>query len=362
MSREDYYQIVDYGKHMERKWLLCLLGAVFMGLVAGCILQTVRRRADKSCTRQIFAMDTVMSFTAYGQNSEKAVAAAIREVERLDALLAASGVESEIARLNETGVLPLSEDALALFERARSVYDMTEGLFDITIYPLIKLWGFSTREYHVPSNEELAQVLPLVDASQITLSEGEARLGKGQQADLGGIAKGYTSDRIMEIYKKYGIRSGMVTLGGNVQVLNKKPDGSKWRVGIRDPKGGPSDIITVLNVENEAVVTSGGYERYFEEDGNTYIHILDPRTGYPVKGDLASVTVVSEDGTLADALSTALYVMGTTDALNYWKNYGENFELVLIMETGEIYATEGLKGCMEAQKIMFVGREGKGYN
>lgn len=333
-----------------------MLSVVFLGLAAGCILQSSRGNANKSCTRQIFAMDTVMSFTAYGKNCEQAVDAAIQEVERLEALLSTSSSDSEIAKLNENGASSLSEDTAALLERALSVYEMTGGLFDVTIYPLVKLWGFPTREYHVPSKEELTQVLPLVDASQIVLSGREARLGKGQQADLGGIAKGYTSARMMEIYKEYGISSGMVSLGGNVQVLNKKPDGSKWRVGIRDPKGGESDIVAVLNMENRAVVTSGGYERYFEEDGNTYIHILDLRTGYPAKGNLASVTVVSEDGTLADALSTALYVMGTEDALAYWKTCGEEFELVLITQTGEIYATEGLRGCMEAGEVTYVGR------
>ena len=345
---------------MERKTLLYLLGIVFLGLVVGCILQSARGNADKSCTKQLFAMDTLMSFTAYGKNCEQAVDAAVEEVKRLDALLSTGSLDSEITKLNEDGAASLSEDAAFLLERALSVYETTGGLFDVTVYPLVKLWGFSTGEYRVPSEAELEQVLPFINASQITLSGREVKLGKGQQADLGGIAKGYTSARIMEIYKAYGVRSGIVSLGGNVQVLNKKPDGSKWRVGIRDPKGGQDDIVAVLNTENRAVITSGGYERYFEENGNTYIHILDPRTGYPVKGDLASISVVSEDGTLADALSTALYIMGRVDALAYWKKYGEDFELVLITETGEIYATEGLKGSIEAQgmqEMIYVGRE-----
>ena len=341
---------------MERRWLPGLLGVMFFGLAAGCILQSVRGGAEKSCTRQLFAMDTVMSFTAYGRNSDQAVDAAIKEVKRLDALLSTGSPDSEIARLNESGAASLSEDAAALFERALAVYGMTGGLFDVTVYPLVKLWGFPTGEYHVPSGEELARVLPLVDASRIALSGREVKLGAGQQADLGGIAKGYTSARIMEIYEEYGVYSGMVSLGGNVQVLRKKPDGSKWRVGIRDPKGGTGGLAAVLAVEDLAVVTSGGYERYFEEDGNTYIHILDPRTGYPAESDLSSVTVVSEDGTLADALSTALYIMGSEEALAWWKSCGEDLELVLITEAGEMYATEGLKGDIEAQRVTFVSK------
>lgn len=347
-----------------------MLSIVFLGLVAGCILQSAYGNANKSCTKQLFAMDTLMSFTAYGKNCEQAVDAAIKEVKRLDTLLSTGSPDSEISKLNETGVGVVSEDTAVLFERALSVYETTGGLFDVTVYPLMKLWGFPSGEYHVPSGEELAEILPLVDVSLVKFEEVwsgmQVTLGEGQQVDLGGIAKGYTSARIMEIYQEYGVRSGMVSLGGNVQVLNKKPDGSAWRIGIRNPTGNEnhtndsstvenggtinnsSGIVAVLEVENRAVVTSGGYERYFEENGNRYIHILNPRTGYPADGELASVTVVSPDGTLADALSTALYIMGLESALNYWMTYGDDFELVLITEAGKIYATPGLENCLKA--------------
>lgn len=231
-------------------------------------------------------------------------------------------------------------------------------MFDFTIYPLMKLWGFPSGEYHVPSKGEIGELLPLVDASQVRLDGMEVSLGEGQQTDLGGIAKGYTSARVMEIYKEYGITSGMVSLGGNIQMLNRKPDGSGWRVGIQDPAGDQGEVAAVLEAENQAVVTSGGYERYFEEDGNTYIHILDPRTGYPAEGDLASVTVVSADGTLADALSTALYIMGREGAVSYWKTYGEDFELVLITAEGDIYVTEGIGGRLESKReVVLVERK-----
>lgn len=325
-----------------------LLGVALLGLLAGCIWQSTGGSKNSSCTRQIFAMDTVMSFTAYGKNCEEAVDAAIEEVKRLDSLLSTGDPDSEISRLNVAGVSSVSEDTVVLFERALAVCETTGGLFDVSVYPLMELWGFPTGEYHVPSEEELEDVLPLVDASQIEVTGSQVRLGAGQRVDLGGIAKGYASARIMEIYEQHGVCSGMVSLGGNIQVLNRKPDGSGFRIGIREPEGYSADIVAVVEVENRAVVTSGGYERYFEENGNIYIHILDPGTGRPVEGDLASVTVVSEDGMLADALSTALYIMGLEDALAYWRNYGENFELVLITKTGELYATEGLENCLEA--------------
>ncbi len=330
------------------------LGVVFVVLVIGCALQYEKENQSRYCSRELFAMDTVMSFSAYGKNAEAAVEAAMEEVQRLDALLSAGASSGELSILNETGTGAVSEDTAVLFRRSMEIYKTTGGLFDFTVYPLVCLWGFPTREYHVPSEEELQAILPLVDASKVSLNGNEVHLGEGQQVDFGGIAKGYASGRIMEIYEEYGIKSGMVSLGGNVQVLGKKPDDSQWRIGIRDPKGGQGDLAAVLEAENCAVVTSGGYERYFEEDGNTYIHILNPETGYPADGDLASVTVISEDGTLADALSTSLYLMGAEDAVSYWREYGENFEMVLITDEGEIYATAEICGRLSSEREIVV--------
>lgn len=186
-------------------------------------------------------------------------------------------------------------------------------------------------------------------------------LGEGQRIDLGGIAKGYASDRVMEIYREYGVTSGMVSLGGNIQTLGAKPDGTAWKIGIRDPEtekegdsgSGAGGILLALPVENQAVITSGGYERYFEENGETYIHILDPRTGYPADSGLLSVTVVSENGMLADALSTSLYIMGAEKAAEYWRAHGSDsgnaFELILVDTFGKAYATEGLRDKIEMQ-------------
>ena len=140
------------------------------------------------------------------------------------------------------------------------------------------------------------------------------KLGKNMKIDLGGIAKGYTSSRVMQIFKDCGVTSGLVSLGGNVQALGTKTDGTDWQIAIENPDKS-SDYIGVVSVKDKAVITSGGYERYFEKNGKTYHHILDPKTGYPAESGLKSVTIVSDNGTLADALSTSLFVMGKEDAL-----------------------------------------------
>lgn len=344
---------------MERRIGKRLAGAaILISAMCGLVWQHNKNAGATSCTRQLFAMDTVMTFTAYGENSEAAVEAAIREVERLDGLLSTGNADSEISKVNGAGTAEVSTDTAVLFRRGIELYEDTGGAFDFTIYPLMCLWGFPTKEYRVPKEREIRDTLPLVDASRVSLSGEEVRLGEGQQVDFGGMAKGYASARVMEIYGEYGVASGMVSLGGNVQVLGEKPDGSAWRVGIQDPEGARGESVAVFEAKDCAVVTSGGYERYFEQDGESYSHILDPRTGYPVRGDLVSVTVVSEDGTLADGLSTALYIMGKKEAVSYWRESGCGFDMVLITGDGKIYVTEGISGKLKSQnyEIIDVGK------
>ena len=330
------------------------------GICIGILILTEGSRyfvQNQKCQKQLFAMDTYMEFTAYGKNSEKAVDAAIEEVQKLDAMLSAENSKSEVYALNEQGNLQATDDLAELILRGKEIYQETDGLFDDTIYPVMKLWGFPTGNYHVPTAAEVQKKLALVDENKVEIqtrdsdekgrdSKEKAKfvtLGADQQIDFGGIAKGYTGQKLAELFQEYGVSSALVSLGGNIQAIGTKPDGSSWKVGIRDPKGGQQDYIGVLSVENQAVVTSGGYERYFEENGETYIHIINPRTGYPADGDLLSVTIVSRDGTLADGMSTALYIMGYEKACQFWRQRREEFNVILVTDDGKIHISENLK-------------------
>ena len=224
--------------------------------------------------------------------------------------------------------------------RAMQVSKETKGAFDITIYPVMELWGFTTKNYRVPESSEIAEVLKHVSYTNEGINGHQVTLSDGASIDLGGIAKGYTSSRVIQIMKDCGIEHAIVNLGGNVQVLGRKSDGSDWRVAIQNPDS-ESSYLGVLSTADKAVITSGGYERYFEQDGQVYHHIIDPQTGYPSESDLTSVTIVCSDGTTADALSTALFVMGLDGAKELYRSGSLDFEMILY-DGSRVYVSEGI--------------------
>lgn len=302
----------------------------------------------------VYAMTTPMQLKAYGDRAPEAVQAAAEEIVRLDRLLSVGNPESEIGVINAEGKGQVSADTLAMLKKAVRVHERSEGALDISVYPMMELWGFTTEKYRVPSQEEIERLLPLVDQDLMEIEEKEegalVRLSEGQGIDLGAVAKGFTSERVAEIFKSYGLESGLIYLGGNVQCLGSKPGGADWRIGIQDP-GNSMGMIGVLAVSGKAVITSGAYERFFkdEETGKTYHHILDPSSGYPAETGVSSVTIVSPDGTLADSLSTACFVMGLDKSVEYWRQYGDDFEMIIMDEEGLIHLTEGLEQTFAAQ-------------
>lgn len=329
---------------MPRRRFAAFAGVIAFAFAAGVLLWN--NRAERVYSRTTFAMDTVMVFSAYGPNAPDALDEALGEVQRLDKLLSAQDPDSEVSRLNRGGVVPVSEDTESLLRAAKEAFALTGGLFDCSVYPLMKLWGFPEKDYHVPSQERIAALLPLVDSERIDVSDGSAQLGEGQEIDFGGIAKGYAAMCVMEIFRRHGVKNAMISLGGNVQVMGAYQGRHPWTIAVQDPFGG-EDYPAVVQVRDSAVVTSGGYQRFFVEDGKRYCHILDPRSGMPAESDLSSVTVVTPDGVLADALSTALFVMGAEDAARFWREH-DGFEIVLIDAGGKVFVSEGLSQNVDA--------------
>lgn len=296
-------------------------------------------------SKEFFAMDTYMEVDAYGDNGEKAVAKAEKEVNKLDSILSTGKSTSEISKLNKNKKQVVSADTMSLIKESVKISKETNGAFNPTIYPLMKLWGFTTKNYYVPKDNEIKPLLNHMDIDNIKIDESKNEVSfkdSNMKIDLGAIAKGYTSSKIIDIFKENNIKSGMVTLGGNVQVLGKKPDGSLWKVGIQNPIG-EDEYLGVLQTSDKAVITSGGYERNFTKNGKTYHHILDPSNGYPANNGLTSVTIISSDGTLADALSTSLFVMGKDKAIDFYKKSNYNFDFILYTSDNKLIISDGVE-------------------
>lgn len=299
--------------------------------------------------RQIFAMDTIMTLTAYGNRAEAGLNSAEAVISSLDSMLDPELPTSTVYAINnaEGSNVVVSGQVATMISTAKTVYDQTDGALDLTIYPLIKRWGFVDGKYYVPTAEEIASDLALRCFDKLVLnsfpSSGSysVTLPAGGQLSFGAVAKGCASANAIDAMRQAGVTSGIVSLGGNVQTLGLKPDGTNWNVAIQDPNN-TSSYLGVISVGETAVITSGSYQRNFTDlNGNFYHHILNPSTGYPASTSLLSATVICEDGVMADCLSTALFALGETRALNYWRTYG-GFEMILVTTDNRIVCTKGL--------------------
>ena len=306
------------------------------------IVDEQRNEASES---EIFALDTAITLKVYGSKREAVLKKLEDKIKELDELLSTGKETSEVVRLNKAGKAVVTETTADLIKRSLAIYQNTDGLFDITIYPLMELWGFPTKDYRVPSDKEIKEKLKNVGSDKIVFDEETREISfknKGMEIDFGGIGKGYITDELVNILTKEKVESAIINLGGNVFGFQKKPDGSLWNIAIRDPNE-PDKYMAAIRLEDSAVITSGGYERYFEENGVIYHHILDPRTGKPSESNLKSVSIVSKDGTLADALSTSLFIMGEEGAVEYWKKNGSNFDILLMTKDNRLLVSEGIK-------------------
>lgn len=307
-------------------------------------------------SKSFFAMDTYMTFTVYDDNAEDARAAlqsAQEEIDGLEALLAVTDKGSDIYAVNHGGGGPVAvqERTSDLLSFAMKMAQETGGALDPTLYPVLKAWGFTTDENRIPSSDQIAGLLEKVGYDRVLVEDDSVTMAEGMMLDLGSVGKGYAGDQAEQILREKGINSAILDIGGNIQAVGTKPDGSDWKLGLRSPFG--EGIFGTLQIADKAVVTSGNYERYFiGEDGVRYGHIVDPKTGYPVDNGLASVTVIAKEGKLCDALSTALFVMGLEDAVGYWRTSqdGQPFDMILVTEKREVYVTEGVKGRFNLQK------------
>lgn len=316
------------------KKLLAMLLAIATALCAGCARQTPKKSSERFA-----AMDTVMSVDVYGDSD--AMRDVKEEILRLDKLLSAAEPESDVSRVNASGAATVDEAVAELAAKSLEICRDTGGALDVTILPVVEEWGFISKNYRVPGDETLAALLKNVDYSAVSVSGGSISLPKGARLDFGAVAKGYAADRAKQILDKSSSDSALLNLGGTVLAYGKKNGSQQWKVGVADPDNSAT-YMGMLNCEDVVVATSGSYERYFEgSDGKIYSHIIDPKTGKPVDNGILSVTVVCRDGTLCDALSTALFVMGKEKAEQYCKSKN-SFDYIMLTADKKAYVTKGV--------------------
>ncbi len=294
------------------------------------------------------AMGTVMTHKAFGAYAEDSLAAVCEEIDHLEGILSRFLPGSEISRINQSAGIKselVSFETYQVLSKAVELSGNCPGCFDPTIAPLVDVWSTAKETFSPPDPASIRRALPLVNYRDLILDPWEMTAGLkriGQSIDLGGIGKGYAGDRILEVYRQFGISSACSNLGGNVVTLGAKPDGTPWQVGIRHPRQG-NHLIGSVAVVNKTVVTSGDDQRYFiDRQGKRHHHILNPATGYPAASGLVSVSIVSEESLRADVLSTAVFIAGMEQGLEYLKHFPHT-EAVFVDFDTQVYITPGLR-------------------
>lgn len=296
-----------------------------------------------------FLMGTYVSLRVYDEGKEDVLDLAVERISELADKITTNEPNSEMDKVNEAAgveALEVSEDVFPLVEAAHEYSTVTNGGFEYAIGPVTDLWRIGFDNARVPESEEIEAVLPLVDHTKVELDTENRTIylqEPGMKIDLGAIAKGYIADEVKRLFIEKGVTTGIIDLGGNVVVMGDSPtrEGGGFNVGVQDPFDSRGTYVAALNLQNQSIVTSGVYERYIEQDGEIYHHLMNPETGYPFENELASVTIISDDSIDGDALSTVVFGFGLEAGLEYVNNV-DNIEAVFITKVKDVYTSKGL--------------------
>lgn len=339
-------------KHFINLFLLIF----FFSTLSGCSPEKI---PINPISKSELLMGTVVNITLYDTTNEDILNKVFDKVSELESILSINKNGTLVDKINESaGIAPVKvdSDTYTIIKKGLEYAEISNGLFDISIGPLVKLWNIGLPEARVPLQEEIKSKLQLIGYSDVLLNDEESTVylkRKGMMLDLGGIAKGYIADTISNILTKEGVHSAIIDLGGNVFTHGKKINGDDWTVGIQNPFSDRGDIIGTVTLSNKSVVTSGIYERYFEESGVRYHHILDPKTGYPYNNEIAGVTIISDKSVDGDALSTSVFAMGVEEGINFI-NTQSDIDAIFITKDKNVYVTNGLRNIFQLTNTDFI--------
>lgn len=306
-------------------------------LLTGCSGAKSSTQTDQDLTYTDMLFDTVIKIQILDPADESILDGLKNLCEKYDTMFSTTNTDSELYKLNHANGQPftVSSETANLIQEGIHYSELSGGAFDLTIEPVSALWDFKADKPTVPSSDAIAQAVSHVDYTKVDIQDNTVTLEDPEAGiDLGAIAKGYIADQVKTYLKKQGIKHAIINLGGNVDVIGTKPDGSKYNIGIQKPFDESGEAITSVQLKDQTVVTSGIYERYFKKNGKLYHHILDPRTGYPCENNLYSVSIITDSSTKADALSTTCFLLG----------YEKGMELIQSMDGVEaIFITDDEK-------------------
>lgn len=313
--------------------------------IVGC---SKNNKVSSPLSRSETLMGTVVKVTIYDSNDTKILDKAFDRVREIEKSVSINQEGTILDKVNESsGISPVivDEDTFKIVEKGIKYSNLSNGLFDITVGPLVKLWSIGLPEARVPSKDEIDSVLGYINYKDIELNENENSIflkNPNMIIDLGGIAKGYTADEISEVLTENNVHSAIIDLGGNVYTHGRKVNGQDWNVGIQNPISNRGDILGTIKVNNKSVVTSGTYERFIEKDGIKYHHILDPKTGYPYDNNISGISIISEKSIDGDALSTSVFAMGVEEGLAFVESQPD-VEAIFVTTDNNIYLSSGMK-------------------
>jgi len=335
--------------HMIRKlatMLYRLLGVItVLLLLVGCndVSET-----NEPISKSSFMLGTVVSISVYGIEDETIFTQVFDRLKEIEAKMSKTIETSEISRINiysETSdinkQLEIDSDVFNVIERAIEYGDKSNDRFDITLAPIVELWGIGTEKETIPEKEDINKLLTTVGQDKIKInSKNNISISQNTQIDLGGIAKGYAADEVERMLRESGVNKAIINLGGNVKVIGEKNKGIPFKIGIQDPISERNNYLGIVEVTDKTIVTSGDYERYFEVDGIRYHHIFDPTTGYPFETNVASVTVIGDESIVADVMSTILYLMDINEGIEFVDTL-EGVDCIYVTKDKEIYLSNG---------------------
>ena len=329
---------------MKKKLMIIVLTFVLAIGIVGCDNED----SNQPISRTEIFMSTPVSITIYDGDNENILDKAFKKVAEVENLVSINKENTEISELNKNagiGKVKLSDISYDILKKGLEYSKLSNGSYDITIGPLVKLWNIGFEDAKVPSKDEINEVISSIDYNNIEINDSTKEVfltKKGMEIDLGSIAKGYIADEVANILKQEGVNRAIIDLGGNIYALGSKSSDSNWKIGIQNPFNDRGEVVGGIEVSDKTVVTSGIYERFIEENGVKYHHILNPKTGYPYETDIAGVSIIADESIDADALSTLTFTKGVEEGLRFIEGL-DNVDAIFITNDKKIYITKNIR-------------------